>query len=55
MNPIDVVIILIVGIIVGGASYYIYKAKKSGKNILQNHCAQAEYQAKHLISLFSVH
>ena len=34
MNPIDIVIILIVGVVVGGASYYIYKAKKSGKKCI---------------------
>ena len=34
MNTIDFVIIAIVAAIIGGAAYYIYKAKKSGKKCI---------------------
>ena len=34
MNPIDYIIIAIVAAIVGGAAFYIYKAKKSGKKCI---------------------
>ena len=34
MKPIDVIIILAVAAIIGGASYYIYRAKKSGKRCI---------------------
>ena len=31
MKPIDVIVILVIAAIIGCASYYIYKAKRSGK------------------------
>ena len=34
MKPVDVVVILIISLIVFGASYYIYRAKKSGKKCI---------------------
>ena len=34
MGPIDFVVILVTALIVGGASYYIYRAKKSGKKCI---------------------
>ena len=34
MGPIDYLIIAIIVIIVGGAAFYIYKAKKSGKKCI---------------------
>ena len=34
MKPVDVIIILVVAAIIGGASYYIYRAKKSGKRCI---------------------
>ena len=34
MNPIDVVILLVIALIVGGASCYIYRAKKAGKGCI---------------------
>ena len=34
MGPIDFVVILVIALIVGGASYYIYRAKKSGKKCI---------------------
>ncbi len=34
MNPIDYILIAIVAAIVGGAAFYIYKAKKSGKKCI---------------------
>ena len=34
MNPIDFIVIAIVAAIVGGAAFYIYKAKKSGKKCI---------------------
>ena len=34
MNPVDFVILSLVIAIVGGAAYYIYKAKKSGKKCI---------------------
>ena len=34
MNPIDYLIIAIVAAIIGGAAFYIYKAKKSGKKCI---------------------
>ncbi len=34
MNPIDYLIIAIVVAIVGGAAFYIYKVKKSGKKCI---------------------
>ena len=34
MNPVDYVVIAIVALIVGGAAWYIYKAKKSGKKCI---------------------
>ena len=34
MNPVDFVILALVIAIVGGAAYYIYKAKKSGKKCI---------------------
>ena len=34
MGPMDFVIIGIIVLIVGGASYYIYRAKKSGKKCI---------------------
>ena len=34
MEPIDFVVIAVVALIVGGASYYIYRAKKSGKKCI---------------------
>ncbi len=34
MNTIDFVIIAIVAAIIGGAAYYIYKTKKSGKKCI---------------------
>ena len=34
MNPVDYILIAIVAAILGGAAYYIYKAKKSGKKCI---------------------
>ena len=34
MNPVDYIIIAIVAAIIGGAAFYIYKAKKSGKKCI---------------------
>ena len=34
MGPIDIVIIAVIVLIVGAASYYIYRAKKSGKKCI---------------------
>ena len=34
MNPVDYLIIAIIVAIVGGAAFYIYKAKKSGKKCI---------------------
>ncbi len=34
MNSVDYIIIAIVAAIVGGAAFYIYKAKKSGKKCI---------------------
>lgn len=34
MNPVDYILIALVIAIVGGAAYYIYKAKKSGKKCI---------------------
>jgi hypothetical protein len=34
MNPIDYILIALVVAIVGGAAFYIYKAKKSGKKCI---------------------
>lgn len=34
MNPVDYILITLVIAIVGGAAYYIYKAKKSGKKCI---------------------
>ena len=34
MKPVDIIVILIIAAIIGGASYYIYKAKKSGKKCI---------------------
>ena len=34
MGPIDFIVIGVIAIIVGGASYYIYRAKKSGKRCI---------------------
>ena len=34
MKPIDVIVILVIAAIIGCASYYIYKAKKSGKKCI---------------------
>ncbi len=34
MNPIDIIIAVIILIIVGGAVYYIYRAKKDGQKCI---------------------
>ena len=34
MKPIDYVIIAVIALIVGGAAYYIYRAKKSGQKCI---------------------
>ena len=34
MGPVDFVVIGIILLVVGGASYYIYRAKKSGKKCI---------------------
>ena len=34
MGPVDFVVIALVALIVGGASYYIYRAKKCGKKCI---------------------
>ena len=34
MGPIDIVIIVVIGLCLGGAIGYIYKAKKSGKKCI---------------------
>ncbi len=34
MNPVDYIIIFVVAAIIGGAAYYIYRAKKSGKKCI---------------------
>ena len=34
MGPIDVVIIAVIVLIVGAASFYIYRSKKSGKKCI---------------------
>ena len=34
MGPIDFIVIGVIALIVGGASYYIYRAKKSGKKCI---------------------
>ena len=34
MKPIDILVIFIIAAIIGGASYYIYRAKKSGKKCI---------------------
>ena len=34
MGPVDYVIIAVIAAVIGGASYYIYKAKKSGKKCI---------------------
>ena len=34
MNPIDYILIALVVAILGGAAFYIYKAKKSGKKCI---------------------
>ncbi|MBQ7344227.1 MAG: FeoB-associated Cys-rich membrane protein [Clostridia bacterium] len=34
MGPIDFVVIAVIALIVGGASFYIYRAKKSGKKCI---------------------
>lgn len=47
MGPIDFIVIGVIALIVGGASYYIYRAKKSGRKCIgcpdsqtcSGHCA----------------
>ncbi len=43
MNPVDYILIFIVVAIIGGAAFYIYKAKKSGKKCIgcpsSSHCS----------------
>lgn len=34
MGPIDIVVIAVIVLIVGAASFYIYRAKKSGKKCI---------------------
>ena len=34
MNPIDILVILAVALIVGGAAFYIVRAKKKGKKCI---------------------
>ena len=34
MGPVDYIIIAVIALIVGGAAFYIYKAKKSGKKCI---------------------
>lgn len=34
MEPIDFIVIAVITLIVGGASYYIYRAKKSGRKCI---------------------
>ena len=34
MNPLDVILIFVILLIVVGASYYIYRAKKGGKKCI---------------------
>ena len=47
MTPADIIVIALIAIIVGGASYYIYRAKKNGRKCIgcpdsskcSGHCA----------------
>ena len=34
MKPVDLILILVIAFIIGGASYYVYRAKKSGKKCI---------------------
>lgn len=34
MGPVDYIIIAVIALIIGGAAFYIYKAKKSGKKCI---------------------
>ena len=34
MGPVDIIIILVIAAIVGGAAWYVWKAKKSGKKCI---------------------
>lgn len=34
MGPADIIVIVILALIIGGASYYIYRSKKSGKKCI---------------------
>ena len=34
MKPVDLILIFVIALVIGGASYYVYRAKKSGKKCI---------------------